>query len=234
MKKSIQLLALLVFSSVVFFSCSSSEKPEDVAKQFTKAMNEQKWEEANKLSDDNTKGLIKMMQSFSAMGGAAISKDSADKLNAQVEFVKSEVKDSTAIVYFKNKVTSEEQQVPLKKINGKWLVAMKKEGMGDAGSANPEKPEDVAKAGMKAMIEQNMEELNKLVDDSSKMLLQMIPLRAPISKDSAAKLNAQIEVVNFTVNDTYAEIDFKDNVTSREEKVELNKINGKWLIRLHK
>jgi uncharacterized lipoprotein YehR (DUF1307 family) len=234
MKKSIQLLALLLLSSVVFFSCSSSEKPEDVAKQFTKAMNEQKWEEANKLSDDNTKGLIKMMQSFSAMGGAAISKDSAAKLIAQMEVVKSEVKDSTAIVYFKNKVTSEEQQVPLKKINGKWLVAMKKEGMGDAGSANPEQPEDIAKAGMKAMMEQNMEELNKLVDDSSKMLLQMIPLRDPISKDSAAKLIAQMEVVNVTVNDTSAQIDFKDKVTSSEEKVELNKINGKWLIRLHK
>jgi len=146
MKKSIQLLALLLLSSVVFFSCSSSEKPEDVAKQFTKAMNEQKWEEANKLSDDNTKGLIKMMQSFSAMGGAAISKDSADKLNAQVEFVKSEVKDSTAIVYFKDKVSSSEQQLTLKKINGKWLVSMKKESMkkesmkkegkGGGGSAN--------------------------------------------------------------------------------------------------
>jgi len=137
MKKSIQLFTLLLISSVVLFSCSNSQKPEDVAKQFTKAMNEQKWDEAMKLSDDNTKGLIKMMQSFSAMGDA-ISKDSAAKKPADtMEFVKSEVTDSSAIVYFKDKATSKEEQVPLKKINGKWLVSMKKEGMGDAGSANP-------------------------------------------------------------------------------------------------
>jgi len=137
MKKSIQLLALLVFSSVVLFSCSSSEKPEDVAKQFTKAMNEQKWEEAMKLSDDNTKGLIKLMQSFSAMGDGMAKDTTSKKAADTMEFIKSEVNDSTAIVYFKDKVTAKEEQVPLKKINGKWLVAMKKEGMGDAGSANP-------------------------------------------------------------------------------------------------
>ena len=136
MKKSIQLFALLLVSSVVLFSCSNSQKPEDVAKQFTKALIEQKWEEAKKLSDDDTKGLIQLMQSFSGMGGAAISKDSAAKLNAQVEFVKSEVKDSVAIVYFKDKATSKEEQIPLKKINGKWLVAMKKEGMGGENPTN--------------------------------------------------------------------------------------------------
>lgn len=129
MKKSIQLFALLVVSSVMLFSCSNSQKPEDVAKQFTKALIEQKWEEAKKLSDDDTKGLIQLMQSFSGMGGAAISKDSAAKLNAQVEFVKSEVKDSTATVYFKDKASSSEQPLTLKKINGKWLVSMKKESM---------------------------------------------------------------------------------------------------------
>ena len=53
-----------------------------------------------------------------------------------MEFVKSEVTDSTAIVYFKDKTTSKEEQIPLKKINGKWLVAMKKEGMGDGSAAN--------------------------------------------------------------------------------------------------
>jgi hypothetical protein len=146
MKNSIQILALLLLSSVVFFSCSNNPKPEDVAKQFTKALIEQNWEEAKKLSDDDTKGLIQLMQSFSGMGGAAISKDSAAKLNAQVEFVKSEVKDSTAIVYFKDKASSSEQQLTLKKINGKWLVSMKKESMkkesmkkegkGGGGSAN--------------------------------------------------------------------------------------------------
>jgi len=128
MKKSIQLFALLAVSSVVLFSCSNSQKPEDVAKQFTKALIEQKWEEAKKLSDDDTKGLIQLMQSFSKMGNA-ISKDSAAKLNAQVEFVKSEVKDSTATVYFKDKASSSEQPLTLKKINGKWLVSMKKESM---------------------------------------------------------------------------------------------------------
>ena len=136
MKKSIQLLALLVFCSVVFFSCSSSEKPEDVAKQFSKAIQEKKWDEAMKLSDDNTKGIIKLMESFTKMGDQMGADTATKKAEETLEFVKSEVKDSVAIVYFKDKATSKEEQIPLKKINGKWLVAMKKEGLGGENPTN--------------------------------------------------------------------------------------------------
>jgi hypothetical protein len=137
MKKSIQLFALLLISSVVLFSCSNSQKPEDVATQFTKAMKEQKWEEAKKLSDEETKGLIELMASLSKMGDSASKSNDVKKASAEeLIFVKSEVTDSTAVVYFKDKATSKEEPIPLKKINGKWLVAMKKEGMEGGNSAN--------------------------------------------------------------------------------------------------
>ena len=134
MKKSIQLFALLVISSVVLFSCSNSQKPEDVATQFTKAMKEQKWEEAKKLSDEETKGLIELMASFSKMGDSASKSNDVKKASAEeLIFVKSEVKDSTAIVYFKDKATSKEEKIPMRKVNGKWLVAIKKEGLNKEG-----------------------------------------------------------------------------------------------------
>lgn len=134
MKKSIQLFALLLVSSVVLFSCSNSQKPEDVATQFTKAMKEQNWEEAKKLSDEETKGLIELMASFSKMGDSASKSNDVKKASAEeLIFVKSEVKDSTAIVYFKDKATSKEEKIPMRKVNGKWLVAIKKEGMNKEG-----------------------------------------------------------------------------------------------------
>jgi hypothetical protein len=134
MKKSIQLFALLLISSVVLFSCSNSQKPEDVATQFTKAMKEQKWEEAKKLSDEETKGLIELMASFSKMGDSASKSNDVKKASAEeLIFVKSEVKDSTAIVYFKDKATSKEEKIPMRKVNGKWLVAIKKEGLNKEG-----------------------------------------------------------------------------------------------------
>ncbi len=136
MKKTIRLSALLLCTSLFFVSCSSNEKPEDVAKQFSKAIQEKKWEEALKLSDDNTKGIIKLMESFTKMGEQMGSDTTNKKVEENLEFVKSEVTDSSAIVYFKDKTTSKEEQIPLKKINGKWLVAMKKEGMGDGSAAN--------------------------------------------------------------------------------------------------
>ena len=134
MKKIIQLFALLLVSSVVLFSCSNSQKPEDVATQFTKAMKEQNWEEAKKLSDEETKGLIELMASFSKMGDSASKNNDVKKASAEeLIFVKSEVKDSTAIVYFKDKATSKEEKIPMRKVNGKWLVAIKKEGMNKEG-----------------------------------------------------------------------------------------------------
>lgn len=134
MKKSIKLFALLAVTSVALFSCSNSQKPEDVATQFTKAMKEQKWEEAKKLSDEETKGIIDLVSSMGKMGDSGSKSNDAKKASAEeLIFVKSEVKDSTAIVYFKDKATSKEEQIPLKKINGKWLVAMKKEGMNKEG-----------------------------------------------------------------------------------------------------
>lgn len=134
MKKSIQLFALLVVSSVVLFSCSKSQKPEDVATQFTKAMKEQKWDEAKKLSDEETKGLIELMASLSKMGDSASKSNDVKKASAEeLIFVKSEIKDSTAIVYFKDKATSKEEKIPMRKVNGKWLVAIKKEGMNKEG-----------------------------------------------------------------------------------------------------
>jgi hypothetical protein len=134
MKKSVQLFALLLVSSVVLFSCSNSQKPEDVATQFTKAMKEQNWEEAKKLSDEETKGLIQLMQSFSKMGDSASKSNDVKKASAEeLIFVKSEVTDSSAVVYFKDKATSKEEKIPMRKVNGKWLVAIKKEGMNKEG-----------------------------------------------------------------------------------------------------
>jgi len=138
MKKSIQLFALLLISSVVLFSCSNSQKPEDVATQFTKALKEHKWEEAKKFSDEETKGLIELMASFdktfSKMGDSASKSSDFKKASAEeLIFVKSEVKDSTAVIYFKDKATSKEEKIPMRKVNGKWLVAIKKEGMNKEG-----------------------------------------------------------------------------------------------------
>jgi hypothetical protein len=134
MKKSVQLFALLLVSSVVLFSCSNSQKPEDVATQFTKAMKEQNWEEAKKLSDEETKGLIELMASFSKMGDSASKSNDVKKASAEeLIFVKSEVTDSSAVVYFKDKATSKEEKIPMRKVNGKWLVAIKKEGMNKEG-----------------------------------------------------------------------------------------------------
>jgi hypothetical protein len=139
-------LLLSLFSlSVFLIACNTASSPEDVAKNYVKALNENKFKDAMQYGDPETDSLLMMMQSLNSMPGA-------DKNNQVLEFVKSEISDTTAVVYFKDKKTANEVKVPVKKINGKWLVAQRKEGlMGGDMNANPMTDSSAMKMDTSAM-----------------------------------------------------------------------------------
>lgn len=125
MKNTIKLLGgALVAAVILFTSCGGEATPKSVAEKFVVAIEDKKFEEAEKLATPESKQVIDMLKGFSSM-----MPDSA-KTKKEFEFGEEKVEGDKATVSYKVKGSDKNQTVNLVKKDGKWLVAMSKADMG--------------------------------------------------------------------------------------------------------
>ena len=110
--------AALVACACLFAGCGSS--PESVALNFSEAMAKGKYDVAEKYASSDTVKLVKLT--------ASLAEDSDKKPNAKFKVVSSSIDDDTATVTLKvtDDGESKEEEIFLRKIDGKWKVDMKK------------------------------------------------------------------------------------------------------------
>lgn len=145
MKNTIKLLGgALVAAVILFTSCGGEATPKSVAEKFVVAIEDKKFEEAEKLATPESKQVIDMLKGFSNM-----MPDSA-KTKKEFEFGEEKVEGDKATVSYKVKGSDKNQTVNLVKKDGKWLVAMSKADMGggsqDAAAAPATTEEPAAPA----------------------------------------------------------------------------------------
>jgi hypothetical protein len=128
MKKVINLL-LVAFAVVAFHSCTKSgDSPEAVAEKFLQHLYKNEFTEAKAFGTESTGQYLDMLKSFADMSGDA-KKEVED---VKIENLKAETDGDKAMVTYT--IDGKEDQLPLIKQDGKWLVNMSKEDqMGDMG-----------------------------------------------------------------------------------------------------
>ncbi len=119
--KILQKLAIVLLLSVTMIGCGG-DSPSDVATAFLTAMAKNDYTKAGEYGTENTKKMMSMIAGFSAM---APQEPKFEKF----EVLKEEIKGDTATVTFKTFKGETEEDAPpfdLVKVDGKWLVDMKK------------------------------------------------------------------------------------------------------------
>lgn len=136
MKKVIAVFAFLSMAMLV--SCSGNG-PETAAKKFLDAVTTGEFAEAKKYCDDNTAGMIGMME------GMVTPEKKAEltKEGVTIKITSSEIKDDKATVKYTTTTKaksepSEEKEIKLVKVGDEWKVTMGKEN--PAGGTPPPPP----------------------------------------------------------------------------------------------
>ncbi len=158
-------LFLFLFAGSVFLTSCKDDKAsvEETALNFMNAVGKADFGEAAKYCDEPTGKLLESVKSFAEMGksmGGKVEK----KAEKKIKITKSEIKEETAVVFYKEEGNDKEQQVELKKIKGDWKVSMNKEKM------NKEKNKEGMQDGLKSIdsigkgVEKGLEDATKTLD----------------------------------------------------------------------
>src|SRR6185436_19952398 len=120
------LLAIVMISSVFYFSCNSagSGDPKAVLGQFFDALAKKDIEGARKLATKDSKSMIDMMEMGMKMGGDKKETEKFDKANMEIGEAK--IDGDKAVVPVKEKTSGETLNYTLKKEDGSWKVAFDK------------------------------------------------------------------------------------------------------------
>ena len=144
MKKFATLCAVALASLVLFSACSKSETPEEVAVKFVMELNNENYDAAKALANENGAQMVDLMKSMkdmSSMEGEAATEDEAvegteadtenpeavegtEAPEAPEAVKKSEVRGDSAFVWVLNKKEAGQGELPLVlvKEGGKWKV----------------------------------------------------------------------------------------------------------------
>lgn len=120
MKKTIKLFAALVIG-LSMVACSGGAGPEETAEKYLKLLAAGELDKASELGTEDTKQLLGFMKSF--MG------DEKPETANEVKDVKCDVAEDgeTASCSYCCNDEGESDKIDMKKVEGKWLVDMKKE-----------------------------------------------------------------------------------------------------------
>jgi uncharacterized membrane protein YvbJ len=124
MKKSIVKLSMLAFVIAVFFACGKGGgTPEDVVKNYYKAIANENWSAAKKLSTESTHQFIDFISNASQMVKMTGEKPTkkAGKIENLECVVEGDVCNCTMLL------DGEREDAMLVKVDGKWLVEQSKE-----------------------------------------------------------------------------------------------------------
>jgi Domain of unknown function (DUF4878) len=143
MKKTMRLFAAVAFLAVIFTSCNRGGSPKAVAATWLTAFFHMDYENAKKVSTEETKTLLTQLSQFSSMVPDS-TKQQYKKITVEVKDVKIAGDTAAVAIYTINDPTSKEasgkdQELHLVKQNSKWLVQFSKNDSmgGDDGADKP-------------------------------------------------------------------------------------------------
>jgi len=126
MKKLTGIGIVLLFT-FFFAACGgSSDNPQDVAKDFLKALADKNYDKAKDLGTDNTAMMIGMIESMAKMAPEGQDTDSGMGDLDAIEWGETKVDGDNATCFYSTP-DKKDQKVELKKVDGKWKVDMKKD-----------------------------------------------------------------------------------------------------------
>lgn len=131
--KNLFKLAVILLGVIAFNACNSGGgTPEAVAETFLNHLNKKEYADAKKLGTENTVKMLETLETFAAMGDEADTEAEAETEEFKIEEISSEIDGDNAVCTYKTS-DGKEDKIELVKQDGKWLVDMKKEGMGGEG-----------------------------------------------------------------------------------------------------
>jgi Domain of unknown function (DUF4878) len=125
MKKNF-LSVLSVFALAIILVSCTPNSPKAVAEKWLTSFAHMDYDGAKKLSTEETKKQLDMLQQFSSFATDSQKKE-LQKVTVTIKDVK-ENGDNATVTYVTS-AAPKEQPLPLKKVNGKWLVAWSKTDM---------------------------------------------------------------------------------------------------------
>lgn len=126
MKKLFYSLSALVIAALFMVSCNKNS-PKDVADKWLTSFYHMDYEEAKKVSTDETKGIVNTFQELTR-SLADSSKQEMKKIQVKIKDVK-EDGDKAVVTYTTSEEDTKEQKIDLIKKDGKWLVQFSKNDM---------------------------------------------------------------------------------------------------------
>ncbi|NOZ34636.1 MAG: DUF4878 domain-containing protein [Chlorobi bacterium] len=126
MKKLAGIGIILVVTFFMAACGGSSSNPQNVAKDFFKALSEKNYDKAKDLGTDNTAMMIGMIESFAKMAPEGQDTDSGMGDLSAIKWGETKVKGDSATCFYSTP-DKENQTIALKKVDGKWKVDMKKD-----------------------------------------------------------------------------------------------------------
>lgn len=120
-------IGIVLFFTLFFAACGgSSDNPQDVAKDFLKALADKNYDKAKDLGTQNTAMMIGMIESMASMAPDSI-QNNEDQMDMDIIKWGETKIDGDVATCFYSTPDKEEQKLDLKKIDGKWKVDMKKD-----------------------------------------------------------------------------------------------------------
>ena len=125
MKKLTGIGIVLLFT-FFFAACGgSSDNPQDVAKDFLKALADKNYDKAKDLGTDNTAMMIGMIESMAKMAPDSLQEEDNADMDA-IEWGDTKIDGDNATCFYSSP-DKKDQKLDLKKIDGEWKVDMKKD-----------------------------------------------------------------------------------------------------------
>ena len=157
MKKTLYFLSIL-FVAVIFASCNKNT-PEAVAKEWLNDYYHLEYDDAKKLSTEETKAMLNDTQGFSNSLADSV-KQNAKKVSITIKEVKIDGDKATVKFVASNEPDHEQPALKLVKQNEKWLVMWTKDDMkpleDKANMAQPATPEVSITPGPPPAADANM------------------------------------------------------------------------------
>ena len=114
-------LSFFLLGSLLLVSCSGNSS-KDVAEKFMKAVHSFDFKEAQKYCDEPTAKMLAYVEGF------ANAIPESEKKVKNVTITRVEENGDTAKAFYKQEGSEIEKSFDLKKVDGKWLVSINKEG----------------------------------------------------------------------------------------------------------
>src|ERR1700682_4719534 len=124
MKK--KLVTIILISAITMFMSCSNNSPKGVAQKFLKDLQEEKFDDAKKYGTEATGKMLDVAKSFSNLDpGSIVVKDKKWKK----KYVITDVQENgdKAVVKYKEEGGDAEETLEMSKINGRWMVDIRKE-----------------------------------------------------------------------------------------------------------